>query len=142
MSNLNSIPFTAAGNLTADPELRFTGTGKPVAGLRIAVTPRRFDRDTNSYTDGTTTFVDGQVWGEQAEHLAESLHKGDRVLVIGRWVTRVFTPTQGPNEGVEQRRLEVVVDEIGPSLAWATAVVIKTGTTADSVPADPSIVSG
>ena len=104
MSTLNSIPFTAAGNLTADPELRFTGTGKPVAGLRIAVTPRRFDRDTNSYVDGTTTFVDGQVWGEQAEHLAESLHKGDRVLVIGRWVTRVFTPTQGPNEGVEQRR--------------------------------------
>ena len=83
------------------------------------MTPRRFDRDTNSYVDGTTTFVDGQVWGEQAEHLAESLHKGDRVLVIGRWVTRVFTPSQGPNEGVEQRRLEVVVDEIGPSLAWA-----------------------
>jgi len=50
--------------------------------------------------------VDGQVWGEQAEHLAESLHKGDRVLVIGRWVTRVFTPSRGPNEGVEQRRLE------------------------------------
>ena len=123
MSMLNTIPFTAAGNLTADPELRFTGTGKPVAGVRIAVTPRRYDRDTNRYVDGTTTFVDGQVWGEQAEHLAESLHKGDRVLVIGRWVTRVFTPTQGPNEGVEQRRLEVVVDEIGPSLAWATAVV-------------------
>ena len=82
------------------------------------------------------------MWAEQAEHLAESLHKGDRVLVIGRWVTRLFTPTQGPNEGVEQRRLEVVVDEIGPSLAWATAVVTKTGTTADSVPADPSIVSG
>jgi single-strand DNA-binding protein len=142
MSTLNGIPFTAAGNLTADPELRFTGTGKPVAGLRIAVTPRRFDRDTNSYTDGTTTFVDGQVWGEQAEHLAESLHKGDRVLVLGRWVTRVFTPAQGPNEGVEQRRLEVVVDELGPSLAWATAVVTKTGTTVDSVPADPSIVSG
>jgi single-strand DNA-binding protein len=142
MSTLNTIPFTAAGNLTADPELRFTGTGKPVSGLRIAVTPRRFDRDTNSYTDGTTTFVDGQVWGEQAEHLAESLHKGDRVLVIGRWVTRVFTPTKGPNEGVELRRLEVVVDEIGPSLAWATAVVTKTGTTADAVPVDPDIVSG
>jgi len=128
VSTLNTIPFTAAGNLTADPELRFTGTGRPVTGLRMAVTPRRFDRDTNSYVDGTTTFVDGQVWSEQAEHLAESLHKGDRVLVIGRWVTRMFTPTQGPNEGVEQRRLEVVVDEIGPSLAWATAVVTKTAT--------------
>jgi single-strand DNA-binding protein len=142
MSTINAIPFTAAGNLTADPELRFTGTGMPVAGLRIAVTPRRFDRDTGRYVDGTTTFVDGQVWGEQAEHLAESLHKGDRVLVIGRWVTRVFTPSQGPNEGVEQRRLEVVVDEIGPSLAWATAAVTKTGTTADPAAADPSIVSG
>ena len=142
MSTLNAIPCTAAGNLTADPELRSTATGKPVAGLRIAVTPRRYDRDTSSYLDGTTTFVDGQVWGQQAEHLAESLHKADRVLVIGRWVTRVFTPSQGPNEGVEQRHLEVVVDEIGPSLAWATAVVTKTGTIVDSVPADPSIVSG
>jgi single-strand DNA-binding protein len=137
MSTLNTIPFTAAGNLTADPELRFTGTGKPVTSVRIAVTPRRYDRDSNRYVDGTTTFVDGQVWGEQAEHLTESLHKGDRVVVIGRWVTRVFTPTQGPNVGVEQRRLEVVVDEIGPSLAWATAVVTKTGMTADPVSADP-----
>jgi single-strand DNA-binding protein len=142
MSTLDSMPFTAAGNLTADPELRFTGTGKPVTGLRIAVTPRRFDRDTGSYVNGTTTFVDGQVWGEQAQHLAESLRKGDRVLVIGRWVTRVFTPTQGPNEAVEQRRLEAVVDELGPSLAWATAVVTKTGTTADPAPADSNIVSG
>ena len=99
------------------------------------MTPRRFDRDRDSYVDGTTTFVDGQVWGEQAEHLAESLHKGDRVLVIGRWVTRVFTPSQGLNVGVEQRRLEVVVDEIGPSLAWATAIVTKTGIGTD--PADP-----
>jgi single-strand DNA-binding protein len=142
MSTLNAIPFTAAGNLSADPELRFTNTGKPVTGLRIAVTPRRFDRDGNRHVDGTTTFVDGQVWGKQAEHLAESLHKGDRVLVIGRWVTCVFTPTQGPNEGVEQRRLEVVVDELGPSLAWATAVVTKTGTTAYPAPADPNIVCG
>ena len=129
--------ITVVGNLTADPELRFTGAGKPVTSVRIAVTPRRYDRDSNRYVDGTTTFVDGQVWGEQAEHLTESLHKGDRVVVIGRWVTRVFTPTQGPNVGVEQRRLEVVVDEIGPSLAWATAVVTKTGMTADPVSADP-----
>ena len=63
------------------------------------------------------------MWGEQAEHLAESLHKGDRVLVVGRWVTRTYTLTQGPDEGREQRRLEVVVDEIGPSLAWATATI-------------------
>jgi single-strand DNA-binding protein len=92
--------------------------------------------------DGTTTFVDGQVWDEQAEHLAESLHKGDRVLVIGRWVTRLFNPSQGPNVGVEQRHLEVVVDEIGPSVAWATAVVTKTGTTADPASAEANIAAG
>jgi single-strand DNA-binding protein len=136
MSTLNTIPFTAAGNLTADPELRFTGAGKPVTSVRVAITPRRYDRDSNRYVDGTTTFVDGQVWGEQAEHLAESLHKGDRVLVIGRWVTRIFTPTQGSNQGMEQRRLEVVVDEIGPSLAWATAVVTRTPTR------QPAVASG
>jgi single-strand DNA-binding protein len=87
-------------------------------------------------------FVDGQVWGEQAEHLAQSLHKGDRVLVIGRCVTRLFTPSQGPNVGVEQRRLEVVVDEIGPSLAWVTAMVTKTGTTADPASAEANIAAG
>ena len=63
------------------------------------------------------------------------------MLVIGRWVTRIFTPTQGPNEGVEQRRLEVVVDEIGPSLAWPLRWSSKTGTNADRVTADPNIVS-
>jgi single-strand DNA-binding protein len=90
---------------------------------------------------GTTTFVDGQVWGEQAEHLAEFLHKGDRVLVIGRWVTRVHSHP-GPERRGGAAALEVVVDEIGPSLTGATAVVTKTGTTADPVPADPNVAGG
>jgi single-strand DNA-binding protein len=69
--------------------------------------------------------MDGQLWDAAAENLAESLHKGDRVLVVGRWVTRVFTASRGPNAGVEQRRLEVVVEEIGPSVAFATATVTR-----------------
>jgi single-strand DNA-binding protein len=89
----------------------------------VAITPRRYDPAQGGYTDATTTFVDGQVWGEQAEHLTESLHKGDRVIVVGRCVTRTHTLIQGPDEGREQRRMEVVVDEIGPSLAWARATV-------------------
>lgn len=89
--------------------------------MRVAITPRRFDPAQGGYTDGATSFVDAQVWGEHAEHVAESLHKGDRVIVVGRWVTRTFTPDRGPNEGRPLRRLEVVIDEIGPSLAWANA---------------------
>jgi single-strand DNA-binding protein len=132
---MTSIPFTGAGNLTDDPELRHTGSGKPVAAVRVAITPRHYDQTKGAYLDGATTFVDAQVWGEQAEHLTASLHRGDRVIVVGRWVTRTYTPDRGPNEGREMRRMEVVIDEIGPSLAWATATVTVTktsGTTAGS----------
>jgi single-strand DNA-binding protein len=122
---LNQIPFTAAGNLTRDPELRYTTSGKAVATVRVAITPRQYSAEHGGYVDGATTFVDAQLWDAAAENLAESLHKGDRVLVVGRWVTRVFTPTQGPNVGTEQRRLEVVVEEIGPSLAFATATLTR-----------------
>lgn len=122
---LNQIPFTAAGNLTRDPELRHTPSGKPVATVRLAITPRQYSADQGGYVDGATTFVDGQIWDGPAVNAAESLHKGDRVLVVGRWVTRLYTPTQGPNAGTEQRRLEVAIDEIGPSLAFATATVTR-----------------
>jgi single-strand DNA-binding protein len=134
MNVQGAIPFTAAGNLTEDPRLRFTGTGKPIASVRVAVTPRQFDRDTGGFVDGTTTFVDGSVWGAQAERVVESLRRGDRVVVVGRWVTRVFTPDRGPNEGRQLRRLEVMVEEIGPSLLFATATVTRTGT---GKPPDP-----
>ena len=122
---LNQIPFTAAGNLTRDPELRYTTSGKAVASVRMAITSRQYSAEQGGYVDGATTFVDGQLWDSAAENLAESLHKGDRVLVVGRWVTRVFTPAQGPSAGTEQRRLEVVVEEIGPSLAFATATLTR-----------------
>jgi single-strand DNA-binding protein len=72
---------------------------------------------------GTTTFIDATVWGDEAVNVAKSLHKGDRVIVTGRVETRVYTATQGANAGQEVRKLEVLVDEIGPSLRWAEADV-------------------
>jgi single-strand DNA-binding protein len=118
---MNEIPFYTAANLTRDPELRNTQDGKSVARLSLAVTPRR--REGAAWVDGTTTFLDATVWGDQAENVALSLHKGDRVIVTGRIETRVYTPTQGANAGQEVRKLEVLVDEIGPSLRWAEANV-------------------
>jgi single-strand DNA-binding protein len=118
---MNEIPFYAAANLTRDPELRSTADGKSVARLSLAVTPRR--REQGSWVDGTTTFLDATVWADQAENVAKSLHKGDRVIVIGRVETRIYTPTQGTNAGQEVRKLEVLVDEVGPSLRWAEANV-------------------
>jgi single-strand DNA-binding protein len=118
---MNEIPFYTAANLTRDPELRSTADGKSVARLSLAVTPRR--REQGTWVDGTTTFLDATVWGDQAENVALSLHKGDRVIVTGRVETRVYTPTQGASAGQEVRKLEVLVDEIGPSLRWAEAQI-------------------
>jgi single-strand DNA-binding protein len=118
---MNEIPFYTAANLTRDPELRTTTDGKSVARLSLAVTPRR--REQGAWVDGTTTFLDATVWADQAENVAKSLHKGDRVVVIGRVETRIYTPTQGANAGQGVRKLEVVVDEVGPSLRWAEAQV-------------------
>jgi single-strand DNA-binding protein len=116
---MNEIPFYTAANLTRDPELRSTADGKSVTRLSLAVTPRR--REQSGWVDGTTTFLDATVWGPQAENVATSLHKGDRVIVTGRVETRIYAPTQGANAGQEVRKLEVLVDEIGPSLRWAEA---------------------
>jgi single-strand DNA-binding protein len=123
---MNEIPFYAAANLTRDPELRTTADGKSVARLSLAVTPRR--REEGKWVDGTPTFLDATVWGSQAENVGLSLHKGDRVIVIGRIETRVYTPTQGASAGQEVRKLEVVVDEIGPSLRWAEAQIQRVAT--------------
>jgi single-strand DNA-binding protein len=118
---MNEIPLYTAANLTRDPELRTTADGQSVVSLGLAVTPRR--RQQGAWVDGTTTFLDATVWAGQAENVAKSLHKGDRVIVIGRVETRIYTPTQGTNAGQEVRKLEVLVDEIGPSLRWAEAEV-------------------
>jgi single-strand DNA-binding protein len=70
-----------------------------VATVRLAITPRQYSAEQGRWLDGATTFLDGQIWDNPAVNLAESLHKGDRVLVVGRWVTRVYTPAQGPTPG-------------------------------------------
>src|SRR5215213_229057 len=105
---MNEIPAYFTGNLTRDPELRFTQSSQAVASISVAVTPRRYNAETKTYDDGETSFIDASVWGSQAENVAESLKQGDRVVVIGRFVTRTYTPNQGPRAGQEVRKLEVV----------------------------------
>jgi single-strand DNA-binding protein len=123
---MNEIPFYGTGNLTRDPELSFTDRGTARATASLAINPRRFDPQTRTWVDGTTTYVDCTVWGAQAENLTAALHQGDRVVAIGHWVTSVYTAEQGQRAGQEVRKLSVVIDEIGPSLRFATATPTKT----------------
>ena len=102
------------GNLTDDPELRFTTSGTAVASLRVAVTPRVKDGD--AWRDGETSFFRVNVWRQMAENAAESLSKGDRVIVVGRLKARSWETPEGDKRSV----VEVEADEIGPSLRWAT----------------------
>ena len=114
-------PITIVGNLTADPELRFTPNGAAVANFTVASTPRTFDRQTNEFKDGETLFMRCSVWRDAAEHATESLHRGDRVIVTGRLVSRSWQTPEGENRTV----MEMQVDEVGPSLRYATANVTK-----------------
>ena len=112
-------PITIVGNLVADPELRFTPSGAAVANFRIASTPRTFNKDTNQWEDGEALFLTCNVWRQAAENVAESLSKGMRVVVTGRLKQRSYETKEG-----EQRTVfEVEVDEVGPSLKYATATV-------------------
>ena len=111
---------TLVGNLTADPELRFTPSGLQVANLRLAVTPRT--REDDQWKDGETSFHTVTVWRDQAEHAAETLSKGARVIVIGRPKQRTWTD----QDGTEHHVVEVDAEELGPSLRWATAKVTRT----------------
>lgn len=114
--------LTITGNLTADPELRYTQTGKPVANFTVANTPKTFNRQTNSWEDLETIFMRCNVWQEVAENVAESLTKGMRVIVQGRMTARSFQTKEG-----DQRTVwEMTADEVAPSLRWATAQVTKT----------------
>ena len=114
-------PITVVGNLVADPELRYTPSGAPVANFRVASTPRRYDSQTNQWVDGDAMFLTCNVWRQAAENAAESLKKGMRVIVNGRLRQRSFETRDG-----EQRRVfEIEVDEVGPSLKYATANVEK-----------------
>jgi single-strand DNA-binding protein len=106
---------TLTGNLTDDPDLRFTPNGHPVANFRLAVTARVKDGD--SWRDGDTSFFRVNVWRQLAEHVAESLAKGDRAVVIGRLKSRSWETPEGDKRSV----VEVEADEVAPSLRWATA---------------------
>ncbi|MCL2594899.1 MAG: single-stranded DNA-binding protein [Promicromonosporaceae bacterium] len=113
--------ITVVGNLVADPELRFTPSGAPVANFRIASTPRTFDRQTNEWKDGEGLFLSCSIWRDAAENVAESLTKGMRVIVQGRLVQRSYETREGEKRTV----VELQVDEIGPSLRNATAQVTR-----------------
>jgi single-strand DNA-binding protein len=114
--------ITIIGNLTNDPELRFTPSGAAVANFTVASTPRTFDRQSNEWKDGETLFMRCSVWREAAENAAESLQRGTRVLVSGRLRSRSYETKEGEKRTV----VEMEVDEVGPSLRYATAKVNRT----------------
>jgi len=115
------FPAHFVGNMTADPELRYTQTGLAVAGFSVAVNDRKFNRQTNEWEDGETTFIRCSVWREMAEQVSQSLTKGTRVMISGK-VALVEFETR---EGVKGTSLECQVDDIGPSLKYATATVAR-----------------
>ncbi len=114
--------ITVVGNLTADPELRFTPSGAPVANFTVASTPRTFDRQSGEWKDGDAMFLNCAVWRQAAENVAESLTKGMRVIVQGRLRSRSYETREGEKRTV----FEVEVEEIGPALRYATAKVTRT----------------
>jgi single-strand DNA-binding protein len=114
--------ITVIGNLTNDPELRFTPSGSAVANFTIASTPRTFDRNSNEWKDGEALFLRSAVWKEAAENVAESLTKGMRVIASGRLKQRSYETKEGEKRTV----IEFEVDEIGPSLKYANAKVSRT----------------
>ena len=113
--------ITVVGNLTADPELRYTQNGLAVANFTIASTPRTFDRQANEWKDGEALFLRASVWREFAEHVAGSLTKGSRVIAQGRLKQRSYET----KEGEKRVSVELEIDEIGPSLRYATAQVTR-----------------
>ena len=113
--------ITVVGNLVADPELRFTPAGAAVANFRIASTPRRFNRQTSQWEDGEAMYLTCNVWRQAAENVAESLSKGMRVIVQGRLRQRSYESREGERRSI----FEVEVDEVGPSLSFATAQVTR-----------------
>lgn len=115
-------PITIVGNLVADLELRFTPSGAAVTNFRVATTPRVFNRDTNQWEDGDAVFLTCNAWRDMAENIAETLTKGMRVIVTGKLKQRSYQTKDGENRTV----YEIEVDEVGPSLRYATATVTRT----------------
>ena len=118
----NETIITILGNLTSDPELRFTPSGSAVANFTIASTPRTFDKNSNEWKDGETLFLRSSVWREAAENVAESLTKGMGVIAQGRLKSRSYETKEGEKRTV----IEFEIDEIGPSLKYAKAKVNRT----------------
>ena len=114
--------ITVVGNLTSDPELRYTQNGLAVANFTIASTPRTLDRGSNEWKDGEALFLRASVWREYAEQVAGSLTKGSRVIAIGRLKQRSYET----KEGEKRTSIELEIDEIGPSLRYATAQITRT----------------
>lgn len=118
---IGDTTITVVGNLTADPDLRFTPSGAAVANFTVASTPRVYDRQSGEWKDGDALFLRCNIWREAAENVAESLTRGSRVIVTGRLRQRSFETREGEKRTV----YEVEVDEIGPSLRYATAKINK-----------------
>lgn len=113
--------ITVVGNLTGDPELRFTPSGAAVANFTVASTPRRFDKASNAWKDGDTLFLRCSAWRDMAENVAETLTRGTRVVVQGRLTMRPYE-----KDGEKRTSTELEVDEVGPSLRYASAKVTRT----------------
>lgn len=112
-------PITIVGNLTTDPELRFTNSGTPVATFRVASTPRVYNRDTSQWEDGEALFITCNAWKQMGENIAETLTKGTRVIVTGNLKQRTYEA----KDGTERTVVEIEVYEVGPSLRYATVQV-------------------
>lgn len=125
--------ITIIGNLTADPELRTLSDGNPVASFTIASTPRTYNRRTQQYEDGTALFLRCSAWNDLARHISQSCSKGMRVVAQGRLSQHSYQAHDGSNRTV----MELTVDEIGPSLRYATAQVTKQGNPAGNPPVGP-----
>ena len=117
----NETVLTIVGNLTAAPELMFTNSGIPVASFTVASTPRTFDKQANEWKDGEALFMRCSAWRDLAENVTESLAKGTRVIVQGRLQQRSYTD----KEGNQRTTIDLQVDEVGPSLRYATATPVR-----------------
>jgi single-strand DNA-binding protein len=137
------IPISIVGNLVRDPEIRFTPSGASVANFTVASTPRKFDKNSNSWQDGEPTFMPCNAWRTMAENVAESLKQGDRVIVVGTMVTRSWEDRES---GQKRSRQEINVESVGPDLKFRMATVNRVDRQqggqqqshrADAPPADP-----
>jgi single-strand DNA-binding protein len=130
---MTDTTLTIIGNLTADPDLRFTASGTPVANFTIASTPRTFDKAANEWKDGEALFMRCSLWKQAAENAAESLRKGTRVIATGRLKQRSYETREGEKRTV----IELEIDEIGASLRYAAGGEKRTASKASDTAPDP-----